>query len=111
MTKVHEKTGNEDLGVVIDDDVWIGARAVILRGVHIGRGAIIGAGAVVTKSVPPYAIAVGNPAKVSGFRWNVHNILRHEELLYPPEVRFCAEDLLRWQEECAMLAPKRKNQN
>ena len=50
--------------VVIDDNVWIGANSCILPGVHIGRSAIIGAGSVVTKDIPPYAIAGGNPAKV-----------------------------------------------
>jgi acetyltransferase-like isoleucine patch superfamily enzyme len=50
--------------IVIGDDVWIGARSVILPGVIIGTGAIIGAGAVVTKSVAPYSIVVGVPAEV-----------------------------------------------
>jgi acetyltransferase-like isoleucine patch superfamily enzyme len=52
----------------LEDDVWIGANAVILGGVHIGRGAVIGAGAVVAKDVPSMAIAVGVPAKVIRFR-------------------------------------------
>jgi galactoside O-acetyltransferase len=52
----------------IEDDVWIAANAVILGGVHIGRGAIVGAGAVVTKDVPSMAIAVGVPAEVVKFR-------------------------------------------
>lgn len=50
--------------IVVDDDVWIGLNAIILSGVHIGQGAVIAAGAVVTKDVPPYAVAAGNPAKV-----------------------------------------------
>lgn len=50
--------------VIIDDNVWIGAKACIMPGVHIGRGAIIGAGSVVTKDIPPFAIAVGSPARV-----------------------------------------------
>lgn len=50
--------------VVIEDHVWIGARAIILPGVTIGEGAVIGAGSVVTKNVPPYTIAVGSPARV-----------------------------------------------
>lgn len=50
--------------VYIDDDVWIGARVTILPGVHIAHGAIIGAGAVVTKDVPEYAVVGGNPAKI-----------------------------------------------
>ncbi len=48
--------------IVIGDDVWIGARVIILPGVHIGRGAVIGAGAVVTKNVPDYEVWGGNPA-------------------------------------------------
>lgn len=54
--------------VVIGDDVWIGGRVTILPGVHVGRGAIIGAGSVVTKSVPPYAIVAGNPATIKRYR-------------------------------------------
>ena len=50
--------------VVIGDDVWIGRRVMIMPGCHIGSGSIIGAGAVVTKDVPPYSVVVGVPAKV-----------------------------------------------
>lgn len=50
--------------VIIEDDVWIGRRAIILPGVTIGQGSVIGEGAVVTKNIPPYSIAVGNPARV-----------------------------------------------
>ncbi|MDO4465983.1 MAG: acyltransferase [Bacillota bacterium] len=50
--------------VVIGNDVWIGARVIILPGVHIGDGCVIGAGSVVTKDVEPYSIVGGNPAKV-----------------------------------------------
>ena len=52
------------LPVKIGDDVWIGGRVIILPGVTIGNGCIIGAGAVVTKDIPPYSVAVGVPAKV-----------------------------------------------
>ena len=54
--------------VIIEDDVWIGANSVILPGVTIGLGAVIGAGSVVTKDIPAFAIAVGNPAKVLKYR-------------------------------------------
>ena len=53
---------------MIGDDVWIGSRVIILPGVTIGKGAIVGAGVVVTKDVPEYAIVGGNPAKVIKFR-------------------------------------------
>ncbi len=54
--------------VTIGDDVWIGARVIILPGLTIGTGSIIGAGAVVTKDVPEYAVVAGVPAKVLKFR-------------------------------------------
>jgi acetyltransferase-like isoleucine patch superfamily enzyme len=50
--------------LLIDNDVWIGIRAIILPGVRIGEGAIVGAGAAVTKDVPPWSIVGGVPAKV-----------------------------------------------
>lgn len=50
--------------VTIGNDVWIGARAIILPGVSIGEGCVIGAGAVVTKDVPAYCVCAGNPARV-----------------------------------------------
>ena len=50
--------------VIIGNDIWIGARVIILPGVEIGDGCIIGAGAVVTKNIPPYSIVGGNPAKI-----------------------------------------------
>ena len=59
---------SEEKPVFIGDDVWIGGRVIILPGVHVGNGAIIGAGAVVTKDVPEYAIVGGNPAKVIKYR-------------------------------------------
>ena len=50
--------------VCIEDDAWIGAGSIILRGVTIGKAAIVGAGSVVTQDVPPYTVVVGNPARV-----------------------------------------------
>jgi len=60
--------------VTIGSDVWIGARAIIMGDVSIGHGAVIGAGAIVTKNVPPYAIAVGTPAKVIKYRFDEQTI-------------------------------------
>lgn len=68
--------------IVIEDDVWIGYGAIVFTGVHIHRGAIIAAGSVVTKDVPPYAIVAGNPAKIKGYRFSDSEIKDHERLLY-----------------------------
>jgi maltose O-acetyltransferase len=54
--------------IKIGNDVWIGARVVILPGVSIGSGVVIGAGAVITKDIPDWAIAVGNPARIVRYR-------------------------------------------
>lgn len=54
--------------VVIGNDVWIGGHVIVLPGVHVGDGAILAAGAVVTKDVPPYTIVAGNPAAVKKYR-------------------------------------------
>lgn len=56
--------------IVIDDDVWIGYNATILSGVHISQGAVVAAGSVVTKDIPPYAIVGGVPAKVIKYRFS-----------------------------------------
>jgi len=59
-----------DEPVRIGNDAWIGGHATILKGVEIGDGAVVGGGSVVTRSIPPYAIAVGVPAKVVGYRFD-----------------------------------------
>lgn len=55
--------------IIVDDDVWIGFRSIIMSGVHIGRGAVIAAGSVVTKDVKPYAVVGGVPAKLIKYRF------------------------------------------
>ena len=64
ITRPMMVQGFERAPVIIEDDVWIGWRAIILPGVRIGRSSIISAGAVVAKDVPPFSVVVGNPAKV-----------------------------------------------
>lgn len=64
--------------VTVGNDVWIGERAMIIGGCTIGDGAVIAAGAIVTKNVPPYAIVAGVPAKIIRYRFDSHTI---EELL------------------------------
>lgn len=62
--KFIDEQGVATSPIVIEDDVWIGANAVILPGVKIGRHSVIAAGAVVNRDVPPYSLAVGVPAQV-----------------------------------------------
>lgn len=80
MDEVRKEKGT-DGKIVIEDDVWVGSNAIILHGVKIGRGAVIGAGSIVTKSVPPYAIAVGNPAKIIKRRFTDEECIEHEKAL------------------------------
>jgi acetyltransferase-like isoleucine patch superfamily enzyme len=54
--------------IVVEEDVWLGASVIILGGVTVGRGSVVGAGAVVTQDLPPYSIARGVPARVVGMR-------------------------------------------
>jgi maltose O-acetyltransferase len=58
--------------IVIEDDVWIGAGVTVLSGVRIGRGSVVGAGSVVTRDVPPWSVAAGNPARVVRQRGGHH---------------------------------------
>ena len=76
-----EKRSEDDLDVVIEDDVWVGTGAIILKGVTIGRGSIIAAGALITKDVPPYSIVGGVPARVIKMRFTPEEIKRHENNL------------------------------
>lgn len=61
-------------GITIGDDVWLGCNALILDGVKIGQGAVVGAGSVVTRDVPPYAIVCGTPARVLKYRFDEKTI-------------------------------------
>jgi acetyltransferase-like isoleucine patch superfamily enzyme len=68
--------------VIIGHDVWIGAGALILSGVTVGNGAVIGARAVVASDVPPYAVAVGNPARVVKMRFPENTVARLLEIAW-----------------------------
>ena len=81
--------------VEVGNDVWIGHGAVILPGANIGNGAVVGASAVVTKPVPAFAIAVGNPARVVGWRFPKEIIALVEELAW---WEYGSEELLKIKE-------------
>lgn len=70
-----------DQPVVIEDDVWCGANVTILKGVTIGYGSVVAAGAMVTKSFPPYSIIGGIPAKLLKMRFTEEEIMEHERML------------------------------
>ena len=77
-----------DHPTIIGNDVWLGANVVVKQGVKIGDGAVVGANAVVTHDIPPYAIAVGTPAKVKSYRFdeeNIEKLLSSEWFNYVPE--------------------------
>ena len=65
---MREQTGGAEAEIVLEEDVWLGVNVVVLKGVRIGRGAIVAAGAIVTKDVPSYEIWGGVPARRLGER-------------------------------------------
>ena len=67
--------------IIVEDDVWIGHGAIVLSPAHIGRGAIVAAGSVLTKDVPAYSIVGGNPASLIKMRFTPDQISAHEEIL------------------------------
>lgn len=89
----NEKLPANDLPVKIEDGCWIGANVTILKGVTIGRGSIVAAGAVVTRSCPPYSIIGGCPAKVIKHRFTIDEILQHEASLYPKNERLSLDEI------------------
>jgi len=80
MDQIHKNPG-DDPDLVIEDDVWIGANAIILPGVVISKGSVIGAGSVVTHSTEPYSINVGNPARKTGMRFTEEELEKHKAIL------------------------------
>jgi len=79
--------------IIVEEDVWIGINVTLIAGAHIGRGAIVGACSLVNKSIPPYAVVAGFPAKIVASKFSLEEIIEHERILYPPEERFTKEFL------------------
>lgn len=95
----NDKKKEDDQPVYINDDVWIGTNVTILKGVEIGRGAIIAAGSVINKRVPPYSIVGGVPGKIIRYRWDINEIMEHEKLLYPEGGRFTEDELKEFRQQ------------
>ena len=81
--------------ITIDEDCWIGAGCILLPKCHIGRGAVVGAGSVVKKDIPPYAVVVGSPARIIAAKFSLEQVIKHEAILYPPNERFSKVELER----------------
>lgn len=92
ITEANKPKGY-DKDVIIEKDVWIGCRVTLLSGVHVGRGSIIAAGAMVRKEVAPYSIFGGVPAKFIKFKWTIDEIMEHERQLYQENERFTKNEL------------------
>lgn len=84
---------NIEKDIIVEEDVSIGANVTLCSGVTIGRGCHIGAGSVIRKSVPPYSVVIGNPAKVVRFRFSPDEIIEHEKLIYDEVERLPYETL------------------
>lgn len=74
--------------MTIEEDCWIGTGAIILSGANLGRGCVVGAGAIVTKTVPPYAVVAGCPAKIVAVKFDEEMIIAHEKKLYRQDDRY-----------------------
>jgi virginiamycin A acetyltransferase len=76
IAEMHMNMGHPSCkgDIIIENDVWIGAKSTIMSGVRIANGSIVGAGSVVTKDVPPYAIVAGNPARLVKMRFSDEQI-------------------------------------
>ncbi len=79
--KDYEKHPDNDKDIIVEDDVWVGANSMILKGVTIGEGSVIAAGSVVTKDVEPYSIVGGVPARLIRKRFDEKQLMEHKILL------------------------------
>lgn len=74
---LHPKERENVKTIFIEDEVWCGASVIVLDGVKIGMGAVIGAGSIVSKEIPPYVIAVGNPCKIIKMIFDNETLINH----------------------------------
>lgn len=79
--------------IIIEEDCWVGSRSILLSHAHVGRGAVVAAGSIITKDIPPYAVVAGSPAKIIACRFTAEQILAHEKQLYPAEERLSKQQV------------------
>lgn len=84
---------DKEKDIVIGEGAWVGAHVTLLSGAIIGRGAIVGASSLVNKEIPPYAVAVGSPAKIIATTFTLSQIIEHEKKVFPVEERLSEECL------------------
>lgn len=89
----QEHVGDVDYDIVIDEDCWIGAGCILLPNIHIGRGAVVGAGTVVTRDIPPYSVVVGVPAKIIASKFDLKSCIQHESKIYKEDEKMSVEYL------------------
>jgi maltose O-acetyltransferase len=75
------KQGGLNMPVTLEDDVWVGSRTIILKGVKISEGSVLGAGSLVTKSMPPYSVCAGNPCRPVKCRFSSDGLNEHLRLV------------------------------
>ncbi|MCS3177396.1 galactoside O-acetyltransferase [Candidatus Bacteroides intestinigallinarum] len=84
---IQKRSEDIEQDIIVHEDVWIGANVILMEGCHVGRGANIGAGSVVRFKIPPYAVVIGNPAKIVGFSYSPEEVKEHELKMYAPNDR------------------------
>lgn len=97
--------------IVVQNDVWIGAKSTIMSGVTIHNGAVVAAGSTVTKDVPPYSIVAGNPAKVVKYRFNESQIKDLLEISWWDwnEDKIREEAMLLWSDDIESFIEKHRS--
>ena len=78
---------DKEKDIVIGEGAWVGAHTTLLSGAMIGRGAVIGASSLVNKEIPPYAVAVGSPAKIIATTFTLEQVIEHEKRVFTAEER------------------------
>ena len=84
---------DKERDVVVEEGCWIGASVSLLSGAHICRGAVVGACSMVNKEIPPYAVAVGSPARIIASVFTKEQIIEHEKLVFRPEDRLTENEI------------------